>query len=64
MSCVHFLIIFRVYFRGAGGAFAPPPSSLGIDLPPLALAFPIFNMALIWICPLLKFATMLLPPLE
>ena len=56
----------RVYFRGGqGGAFAP----LGIDLPPLGNWLSLYLIwgappLRIWICPLLKFATMHLPPLE
>ena len=56
----------RVYFRGGGEGVLSPP--LGIDLPPLGnwlSLYLIWGAPLrIWICPLLKFATMRLPPLE
>ena len=68
-SLERFPLYGRVYFRGGGegcfrpllGLICPPPLAIGFN-------FRIFNMGLpllrIWICPLLKFATMRLPPLE
>ena len=58
--------IGRVYFRGGGKGVLLPP--LGIDLLPLGNWLSLYLLwgapLRIWICPLLKFATMRLPPLE